>query len=109
MSIAVASGKGGIGKTSVAVSLALSLDNVQFLDCDVEEPNAPIFLRPIIAEVPPVCIPVPEADEAKCTHCRKCTQVFAYNAIIDLRFPGIKYTGLKEQVFSRKRNTREGY
>jgi len=82
--IAVASGKGGTGKTSVAVSLALSLPDVQFLDCDVEEPNAAIFLRPEIAETCPVSIPVPEVDEVKCAHCGKCAALCAYNAILDL-------------------------
>ena len=60
MIIAVASGKGGTGKTTVSVSLALSLENVQFVDCDVEEPNAAIFLQPVIAEKNPVTMPVPE-------------------------------------------------
>jgi len=82
--IAVASGKGGTGKTSVAVGLALSLPDVQFLDCDVEEPNAALFLRPEIAETFPVGIPVPEVDEAKCAHCGKCAALCAYNAILDL-------------------------
>lgn len=84
MIIAVASGKGGTGKTSVAVSLALSLHNVQFLDCDVEEPNAAIFLRPAITETHAVSIPVPEVDEAVCIHCRKCSELCAFNAILDL-------------------------
>ena len=52
MIISVASGKGGTGKTTVATNLALSLgDGVRLLDCDVEEPNAHLFLRPEIAEV----------------------------------------------------------
>jgi len=84
MVIAVASGKGGTGKTSVAVSLALSLPKVQFLDCDVEEPNAAIFLRPDITETFPVSIPVPEVDEKACVHCRKCSELCAFNAILDL-------------------------
>ncbi len=61
MIVSVASGKGGTGKTTVAVSLALSIseEEVQFLDCDVEEPNASIFLKPQIEEALPVSIPVP--------------------------------------------------
>ena len=81
MIISVASGKGGTGKTTVAVNLALSLKNVQFLDCDVEEPNAHIFLKPAIKQTKKVCIPVPEIDEKKCTYCGRCREVCAYNAI----------------------------
>ncbi len=82
MIISVASGKGGTGKTIVATSLALSINNgVQFLDCDVEEPNAHIFLKPAIKETKKVFIPVPEIDEAKCTYCGKCREVCVYNAI----------------------------
>ena len=44
--ITVASGKGGTGKTTVAVNMALALENVQLLDCDVEEPNSHILLQP---------------------------------------------------------------
>ncbi|MDD5079735.1 MAG: ATP-binding protein [Candidatus Omnitrophica bacterium] len=81
MIISVASGKGGTGKTTVAVNLALSLKNIQFLDCDVEEPNAHIFLKPRIKEEVKASIPVPEVDEAKCTYCGKCREVCVYNAI----------------------------
>jgi len=81
MIISVASGKGGTGKTTVAVNLALSLENVQFLDCDVEEPNARIFLKPQIKEQKKAYIPVPEIDESKCTYCGKCAKVCVYNAI----------------------------
>ena len=81
MIISVASGKGGTGKTTIAVNLALSLNNVQFLDCDVEEPNAHIFLKPQIKEQKKAYIPVPEIDESKCTYCGKCAKVCVYNAI----------------------------
>jgi MinD superfamily P-loop ATPase len=88
MIISVASGKGGTGKTLVATSLALSLiDNykVQLLDCDVEEPNANILLNLAMNQSQPVYIPVPRVDETKCTYCRKCAEVCAYNAIAVLK------------------------
>jgi MinD superfamily P-loop ATPase len=84
MIISVASGKGGTGKTLVATSLALSLkdkDRVQLLDCDVEEPNAHIFLKPVISRSEPVCIQIPKVDEQRCSYCGKCAEVCAYNAI----------------------------
>jgi MinD superfamily P-loop ATPase len=88
MIISVASGKGGTGKTTVAVNLALSIsnkENVQLLDCDVEEPNAHIFLKPSFAERLPVYIPVPQVDEKKCTYCGKCAEVCAFHAIAVLK------------------------
>lgn len=81
MVISVASGKGGTGKTTVAVNLTLSLGNVQFLDCDVEEPNAYIFLKPKITYIQPVGVLVPQVDEKKCTYCGKCAKFCSYNAI----------------------------
>ena len=63
MIISIASGKGGTGKTLVATSLAISIrdkEKVQLLDCDVEEPNDHLFLRPVITASEPVCIPVPK-------------------------------------------------
>ncbi|MEW6142111.1 MAG: ATP-binding protein [Chloroflexota bacterium] len=89
MIISVASGKGGTGKTLVATSLALSLkgeEKVQLLDCDVEEPNAHIFLKPVITRSEPVFVPVPVIDEKKCTYCGDCAMVCAYHAIAI--FPG---------------------
>jgi len=79
--ITVASGKGGTGKTTVAVNLALSLENVQLLDCDVEEPNAHILLQPEIHETQPVYMKVPVISEEPCDYCGKCSEFCAYNAL----------------------------
>ena len=91
MRIAIASGKGGTGKTTVAVNLACVLADsgltVQYLDCDVEEPNGHIFLKPTLASSDPVGIPVPVVDEEKCTGCRKCAEVCRYGAIAVLTKP----------------------
>jgi MinD superfamily P-loop ATPase len=97
MRIAVASGKGGTGKTTVATSLALSLnaeaklalpESVSlpplYLDCDVEAPNAHLFLNPVFEERKKVGILIPQVDEARCTHCGKCAEACQYHAIADL-------------------------
>ena len=83
MIISIASGKGGTGKTTVAVNLALSLPKgtAQVIDCDVEEPNAHLFLKPSIHRVTSVGIPVPRVDESKCTFCGKCAQACEYHAL----------------------------
>jgi len=84
MILSVASGKGGTGKTLIATSLAFALsekNKVQLLDCDVEEPNADIFIHSHITQSYPVFIPIPKVDETKCTYCGKCAEVCAYNAI----------------------------
>ncbi len=84
----MASGKGGTGKTTVAVNLALSLESrhsVQFLDCDVEEPNAHFFLKPRFLQNQPVFLPIPEVIEKECTYCGKCAEVCAYNALAVLK------------------------
>jgi len=81
MIIAIASGKGGTGKTTVAVNLALSSKNVQLLDADVEEPNANVFLHASLDEEKKVTVSVPEINENKCTYCGKCSKFCAYNAL----------------------------
>ncbi len=85
MIISVASGKGGTGKTIVATSLALSISNVQIFDCDVEEPNSHIFIKPEITNKEKIYIPVPQVDETKCNYCGKCQDVCFYNAIAVLK------------------------
>ncbi len=102
MKIAVASGKGGTGKTTVATSLALSLALGEpgqpapppiYLDCDVEGPNAHLFLAPTFERRQDVAIQIPRVDAAKCTACGKCAQVCQYHAIVVL--------GKKTLVFSQ--------
>ena len=89
MKIAIASGKGGTGKTTIATNLAVSLfhsdQNVQYLDCDAEEPNGHIFLKPEIEASEDVTVGVPEVDADKCTGCGKCGQLCQYSAIICLK------------------------
>jgi MinD superfamily P-loop ATPase len=106
MIIAVASGKGGTGKTLVSTSLALSLagdilpvrdempqlpdvpmsietisNGVQSFDCDVEEPNASFFIKPKIEKKEPIYLPKPIVELSHCTGCGKCAEVCQYNAI----------------------------
>lgn len=81
MIISIASGKGGTGKTTIALNLALSLKNVQLLDGDVEEPNIHLFLPFQEKRRNAVCLPVPQVDEEKCIHCGKCAEVCQFNAI----------------------------
>jgi len=81
LKIVVASGKGGTGKTLVAVNLALSVDADQVIDCDVEEPNDHIFLNPVETRIEKVQILVPEINEDKCSYCRKCAEFCQFNAL----------------------------
>ncbi|MFZ0130931.1 MAG: ATP-binding protein [Desulfobacterales bacterium] len=85
MIITVASGKGGTGKTTVATNLAVAVEtDVQLLDCDVEEPNAHLFLNPEITETITVTTPVPEIDRDKCTMCGECESICEFKAIVVL-------------------------
>lgn len=86
MKIAVASGKGGTGKTTIATNLAhLAARNgrkVAYIDCDVEEPNGHLFLKPLIASSKPIGRLHPRVDEDKCTHCGLCGEICRYSAIV---------------------------
>lgn len=82
--IAVTSGKGGTGKTTVATSLALSLldeHDLALIDCDVEAPNAHIFLQPVLSEQQDAVIRIPEVDADVCTLCGKCVEVCQFHAL----------------------------
>jgi len=85
MRIAIASGKGGTGKTTVAVNLALTAaqagQTVHLCDCDVEEPNAHLFLEPDINKTWSVTTPIPVVDHAACNHCGECADFCEFNAI----------------------------
>jgi len=100
MKIAVASGKGGTGKTTIALNLALCLADkarlahkarladtlhpVTYVDCDVEEPNGHIFLKPKIEITETDSVPVPKVDEAACTACGECSRICQFSAIVCL-------------------------
>ena len=81
MILSIASGKGGTGKTSVAVNMALSIRDVQLLDCDVEEPNAYLLLHPEINKKEPVYTSIPKIDRTLCDTCGECTKFCQFNAI----------------------------
>lgn len=83
MIIAVASGKGGTGKTTVSINLARTVGHgVQLLDCDVEEPNAHLFLHGSESGSDIVSIPIPEVDESLCDACGECGRFCRYHAIV---------------------------
>lgn len=86
MMIAIASGKGGTGKTTVSVNLAAVLDGAaQYVDCDVEEPNGHIFLKPSIKHRFPTRIPVPSVEGDKCTGCGRCAASCRFNALVCIK------------------------
>jgi MinD superfamily P-loop ATPase len=85
MVVSIASGKGGTGKTTIATSLALAIHDAQLLDCDVEEPNAYIFIKPRREASEVVSMPIPQIDESQCNFCGECAKICAYNALAVLK------------------------
>lgn len=82
--VAVASGKGGTGKTTVAAGLTMILSgshSVHYVDCDVEAPNGHFFLQPVIQKTEPVTRLVPQVDLSNCDGCGKCSEVCRFHAI----------------------------
>ncbi len=87
MILSVASGKGGTGKTTIAVALASYMSEIQereihILDCDVEEPNANLFLKTSISVKENVYVPIPEVNMDRCNGCGKCDHLCEYSAIV---------------------------
>lgn len=85
MKIACLSGKGGAGKTLVAVNLAAVADSAVYIDCDVEEPNGRLFLKPEQVKTETVSTLLPEFDAGKCTGCKKCVQFCRFHALTYIR------------------------
>jgi MinD superfamily P-loop ATPase len=85
MIITVASGKGGTGKTTIATNLAVAISKpVRLLDCDVEEPNVHLFLKPDRVEVEKVYTMVPAVEESQCTLCGVCSEICQFSAIVQI-------------------------
>ncbi len=98
MRIAIASGKGGTGKTTLATNLAVVLararHTVSYIDCDVEEPNGRVFLQPTIEQTIPVTVPVPCVDLGRCTFCGGCGDFCEFNALAVLKDNVLFFEGL---------------
>lgn len=92
MKIACLSGKGGAGKTLVAVNLAATAGNCTYIDCDVEEPNGRLFLKPENIWMDSVDSLLPDFDAGRCTGCRQCVDF--------CRFHALMYIKEKPMVFS---------
>ncbi|NLB49136.1 MAG: 4Fe-4S binding protein [Erysipelotrichia bacterium] len=81
MRIAVLSGKGGTGKTLVAVNLAATAKTATYIDCDVEEPNGHLFFKPKGVQEEEISVKIPEVNSDLCDGCRKCVDFCQFNAL----------------------------
>lgn len=84
MIVSIASGKGGTGKTTIATNLALAMEHdceVNFFDCDVEAPNAHLFLKPQLTYYEPIVAACPTVDRTRCTFCGTCADICAFKAL----------------------------
>ncbi|MBZ0265406.1 ATP-binding protein [bacterium] len=95
MKIAIASGKGGTGKTTIAVNLAKNLaQQVQLVDCDVEEPNCHLFLHGDKTETEVVNLPMPEIITSRCDGCGECSDFCEFNALATFGGPPVIFPEL---------------
>jgi len=103
--IAIASGKGGTGKTTVATNLAKSVTDrtVVLADCDVEEPNAHLFLNPEIQDEKTVNTFIPVVDMEKCTLCGQCTEICQFQAIVNIKEKILVFPELCHSCFGCQR------
>lgn len=85
MKLAVLSGKGGAGKTMLSVNLAASAGNALYIDCDVEEPNGRLFLKPEQVQKTPVTVRIPQFHPEQCTGCRECVDFCRFNALVYIK------------------------
>lgn len=85
MKVAVLSGKGGAGKTMVAVNLAVAAGNAVYIDCDVEEPNGRLFLKPEHVTKTPVCTRLPKFNGDRCSGCRACVDFCRFHALVYIK------------------------
>lgn len=92
MKLAVLSGKGGTGKTFVAVNLAAVAEKAAYIDCDVEEPNGRLFFKPIEKKETIVTTLIPDFDAKKCTGCRKCVNFCRFNALVFIKNKPMVFT-----------------
>jgi MinD superfamily P-loop ATPase len=95
MIVSIASGKGGTGRTTLAVNLAICISEpIRLLDCDVEEPNCHLFLKTGILRSERVMVPLPVIDNRLCNGCGECSEICQYNAIVSLKTKPLVFPSL---------------